>query len=406
MMGRSVFVLTLLFLLLGSERASAQSDEGSETTSETSGTDAIAETDDESVGAGGTMAPEEDEPRVSLEIDPCVGLDVAAVERLSAVELGPSSPSDSADAPIRVHVGCEVQIVVVVRAMDGQPMTRRLMLGTVAPAAQERLLSLHITEAVASARDELRAMQVEAMRSDSSPNEAESSNPTEEPIEAEVEADDYSVQTPESSSEEPAVDDGSANGVDGEAQYVVASERVRRRFAIHASGGALFSGDFIGGGATIAFQHDPGRLLGWAVDVAFHGSTTDSSLGQIGLFLFSASPRFRVGSRWSWFGLEGSIGVRFGYARLAGEPTDTSQYQGQSVGGAWGGPMIQLVLAARPIDRLLIALTVEGGYSLLGVTGQLGDDPILRAEGVWGEDPETHLGGYWAMVNLGIGVEL
>jgi hypothetical protein len=91
---------------------------------------------------------------------------------------------------------------------------------------------------------------------------------------------------------------------------------------------------------------------------------------------------------------------------MSGEPADTSQYQGASVGGAWGGPLLQLVLSARPFDRLLIQLTVEGGYSLLGVTGQLGDDPILRAEGFWGEDPETSLEGYWGMVNLGIGVEL
>lgn len=37
---------------------------------------------------------------------------------------------------------------------------------------------------------------------------------------------------------------------------------------------------------------------------------------------------------------------------------------------------------------------------------RLGYDPILRIEGVRGEDPEASLAGYWGMVNLGVGVEL
>lgn len=91
---------------------------------------------------------------VVVNIEPCINLDLDAVERLSALEF-PSAASSQMEYShqAQVNVGCSSGTVVVVVNVNAETtLTRQLDLSSEPPGARERLLALLIGEAVAAVR--------------------------------------------------------------------------------------------------------------------------------------------------------------------------------------------------------------------------------------------------------------
>ena len=87
---------------------------------------------------------------VVVSVEPCLGLDPDAVERLSALEF-PGASGAAPEGQTQVSVGCvDRRVVVVVTVAEYTTLTRQIDLNTESSEGRERELALLIGEAVAA----------------------------------------------------------------------------------------------------------------------------------------------------------------------------------------------------------------------------------------------------------------
>jgi hypothetical protein len=113
-------------------------------------------------------------------------------------------------------------------------------------------------------------------------------------------------------------------------------------------------------GGAIAVRHRPSRHFGWMAAVSAHGGRSRDPLGSVHAIAASGSAGAVVHGDWARVDPWGSLGVRGGFASLAGESDDATVETGRVQGG-WLGP------AARAgVDGFVGRRLVAGAYLELG----------------------------------------
>jgi hypothetical protein len=136
----------------------------------------------------------------------------------------------------------------------------------------------------------------------------------------------------------------------------------------------------IGGGLQGEAQLPSWLTLG--IDLLADRHSTDVMQGTAEATTLSAGAAALVRDRFGALAVEAGIGGRMGMAVLAGHPFADQNLRGQTLVGAWGGPLA-CVHTHYAFGRVAIATMVETGWALLPITGRVNGGPAVRVAGGW-----------------------
>ena len=310
-------------------------------------------------------APSSEAPQVALDIDPCVAVSHAEVQRRLALELGERVLSQGEASPTssQARVTCDDGGRITLRIDDpvtGKSIWRSIDLLSQDPSVRARLLAVAIAELLYASFAEL-LLEKRA--------EPDKPKPQEPALPVTV------VQTwsghVEDKLKQPLPPLGVALGA-------VASILVQRGApSLLAGGGLRLLGD-------VSYH------LGWDTDVQYLGATTDHPLGQVRSDLVGARLAIHGQVRMPRVYIRGGGGLRLGLVRNEGMPSDPSQASFTLQWGPWITPIL-LGSISVAIGRLRLDLALEGGYVLIPVRARADGQVVAAHEG-----PQL-------MVSLGVG---
>jgi len=280
---------------------------------------------------------------VSLRVDPCVEVDVGAVERLFFLELGTSPPRPVASTATRPHAAVDVGCAgadIEVRVEDpltGKSLARRMARGL--RAGRERLIALAAVELLVASWIELEAA---------------------------------SDRTPD-----PAL--GKARR---DAQQLVAGRLSHPRWttttSLIATAGRA-GVDHAGGGVRL--ERDTDRW-GWSAEIAVWVGSQRVALGDVAAAAISGALAGHLSLGSGPIGFRAGAGARIAQVSLTGEPSPGSRATGDQVTGVAAGPFARAGAVWRA-GRAALSLTVEAGYHLAGVRGTVDGAPATAVTGSW-----------------------
>lgn len=310
-------------------------------------------------------SPASEAPQVALDIDPCVAVSHAEVQRRLALELGERvlSQGEASATSSQASVTCDDGGRITLRIDDpvtGKSIWRSIDQLGQDPSVRARLLAVAIAELLyASFAELLLEKRVEP----------DKPKPQQPGLPVTV------VQTWSGHVEDKLKQPLPPLGVELGA---VASILVQRGApSLLAGGGLRLLGD-------VSYH------LGWDVDVQYLGTATDHPLGQVRSDLVGARLAIHGQVRVPRIYIRGGGGLRLGLVRNEGTPSDPSQ---TSFGLQWG-PWVTPVLIGSisvAIGRLRLDLALEGGYVLIPVRARANGLVVSAHEG-----PQL-------MVSLGVG---
>jgi hypothetical protein len=270
---------------------------------------------------------------VGAELDACIAVDVAAVRRVMAIELG--APLAAAPQPgvTVVRATCEGAwvLLTVENPRTHELTSRRLELtaGGAPASARVRLLALAAVELVAAMRAE-RRRELEVLPAGT-----------------------------------PAVVPRA---------YRHPPRRPPPRFGVAALACLRFGAGMNTAGAGVAASARGGGVLLYAAEVIYERGSETFESGTVSGGLLSISPRVGLLLRAGSTQLELLAGARAGLAFLGATPADDADgVVGGELTAAWGGPVA--VLAARSAgERLAARVALEGWWNVVTVDARLVDE--------------------------------
>jgi hypothetical protein len=306
-------------------------------------------------GAARADAGSNDVPQVALDIDPCVAVSQAEVQRRLALEIGERVISLGEASPTSSHAAatCDESGRITLRIDD--PLTRKSIwrsidLTSQEPSVRARLLAVAIAELLYASFAELLLEKR---------TEPDKPKPAQPPMPVAV------VQTWSGRVEDKLKQPLPPLGVElGAVGSILFS---RKSPSLLAGGGLRLIGD--------TSYH-----LGWDVDVQYLGATTENPLGDVRSDLFGA--RFAVHGqvRVPRVYIRGGGGLRLGLIRNAGTPSATSDTGFGVQWGPWLTPTLVGSISVA-IGRLRLDLSLEGGYVLVPVRARAAGQIVAEHEG-------------------------
>lgn len=320
-------------------------------------------------GAPARAAPPE-RAMVRLQLDECLGVDRAKVERLFGIELdvriqaaGPAAPGAA-----QVRASC-VNGRVELRVDDpltGKSLERPLNLAAAPERARARLLALALAELLFASWTELE-VNLEPPPATSVPA------PAKAPV-SPTEAGQRGARR--------LVRERMGGGPQGAGGAEIRLMGAGSLMAYFSGTGALLGG---GGGARLSGDHR--HHLGWFGDLVVQHGGAASALGALSADTFTtgfgAVVQHRVPLREAVLGLRAGAGLRVGAVRLSGTPEDPALARGDTIWGALVGPLGLLAASVSLPRHLCAELAVEGGYVLTPTGGRVGESRAIAVEGPW-----------------------
>ena len=314
-------------------------------------------------------------PSVLVELDPCVELEPAALERQLALEFGPAielevRASDEAqpESPLAqlssLRVACGVQGLSL--SLDDQltdkRMARELELAPGGGEWERRALALAIVEFVRASWLELELR-----------DEPRSALPERPPP----------AEQPTSTSETPAP-------VVSPATTRAAKRRASQPLnpwllSLGPRVELLTSELTLAGGGQLRVVHQARRSLAWTLGAAAVHARKRSSPGRVALTEAWLAPALLASLQRARYGLAGGAGVRVGFTHLRGLAAEDAPFSARaftrSVGGAFALTRAQLELPTQ--RRLALAVEFELGWVFRPVTALSGTEQVFSRERMW-----------------------
>jgi hypothetical protein len=293
-----------------------------------------------------------DAPPLRLQIDGCVGVDIADVERIVAVEIRTTPMTSKTRANVdttQVDVSCDGQLVVL-RALDpitGKQTSRRIDLAGTPALARDRTLGLSIVELVVASWSELESVPEPAA---------------------------------------PIVERTSSPNARGAARLQVRKriqatrERsLRPSVSLLARAAHTTAGWAIGAGAMMRIERETG--LGWGVELATHRMNAQRQRGSVGVDSTGAAVWADVHADWRGIRGRAGAGVRLELVRMTGESVDGAMTAADSFTAIGGGPLARGSLAIAR-GEVVVELGAEVGWRALAVRGLVTNDDDVELHGV------------------------
>jgi hypothetical protein len=301
---------------------------------------------------------QDDEPTVSVSVDPCVPIDRAALQRILTVELGTSTIQHdaalAAKAPTRVHIGCS-ESGVLLRLEDGvtsKVMTRALPAQSFVDPSSTRLLALAVAEFVVASWVELQVQPEPAIK----------------PLPV-----------------APAPSPGALREVSAKVKALPGPDPPDRTvlslgasFQLYAEQGSPWLG------ASARVLGTVGRSFAWSVSGDVGGSGSEVSIGSVstlaGLFSVAALLHARLGD----VALYTGPAARAGFARIAGTSDDATRARGLDFFAPFGGPAWLVRVELSPSRVLRLGVDAELGYVTLPAQATFAGRDVYAIDGLWG----------------------
>jgi hypothetical protein len=294
-------------------------------------------------------AEADDKRRVSIEVERCDAI-ADDVGRIAAIELHATRVNEDAPDVTRIHVICDAPDEVALRVVDpltSKEVTRKVSIAEIDPRARARTIALAAAELVSASWVELETTPEPKVQ----PIPRRVVPPSKvKPIRA----------TPTPAKTSPP--------------FVFQAEASARVF--------FDSRELLLGGA-VSVEPWLNRLVFLRFDAAVeHGDGTRSP-GDVTIDAASSSAAVGFGTSESALRLTTTLGLRAGYARLAGFTTATGLH-GQAIAGAWIGPELGLGVELFPRAHVHPVIHFAIGWSIAGVDAPVPGDRDVLARGAYG----------------------
>jgi hypothetical protein len=293
------------------------------------------------------------EPQVSVNVDPCVPVNHAQLERLLAIELGTSTgQGGAAPAPTHVWVVCTEQGIEL-RLQDAvtrKSMTRSLPASSFTNAESTRLLALAVAEFVVASWIELRVQPEHVVEPLGPP-----------PTPAARRTAEHAVARRAVATSGPPYD----NSLSGAFTIQVWSSNDSVLL-----GGGLRSWQMIAG------------PLAWAAYGDINTGSVQVPFGTVSITTASVALALALRVRFDALAFYTGPGARIGYVHLAGSSDDPSRVEGKRFSAAHGGGLWLARVEFWGGERLRIGLDVEAGLTTLPVEGVSATKEIAL-NGLW-----------------------
>jgi hypothetical protein len=289
-------------------------------------------------------------PWVDLSADGCTDIPMAEVRRLVDADLGTASVRQTklmANARAQARLACASRVirVEVVDSATGHADERELPLDLGPPSFVSRLVALAITEQLAVLWTE----------------EARAPNRTDK----------------RSTQESSAV-------LHVAAAKVALAPSSSWRFLATANARSFPRTDLgvaMGGGVGVDKRLSRVSLHG---DLVVAKASQAVSLGRASALLVDGSVATGVERHIGWFAFGADVGVRVGLARLSGEAAASAgAVAPRVVQHTLGGPILAAIVTAPMSHRTVACLSLEGGFVLRGVVGEIGGRSETEVSGPW-----------------------
>jgi hypothetical protein len=123
-------------------------------------------------------------------------------------------------------------------------------------------------------------------------------------------------------------------------------------------------------GGTISLRHRPARHVGWIAALAVQGGRARDDLGRVQAIAASAFGAVSVHGDLSNVDPWGALGVRGGWATLAGR-SDVANVRTDRVHGGWLGPALRAGVDGFVGARAVIGMHVELGWAAIATRARI-----------------------------------
>jgi hypothetical protein len=300
----------------------------------------------------------DDRRRVSIAIERCDAGIAEDAARIAAIELHADRTEDAPDVT-RIHVVCESPDEIALHVVDpltSKEVTRKVSVERIDPRARARTIALAVAELVSASWVELETTpepQVQPI-----PRRAQPRAPMRHAPSAPTPK-TSTAKTPPPTALPPIV------------------------FQAEATARVFFESRelLLGGGVVVEPWLARTVLLHFDASVE-HANGTRAP-GDVSIDAASTSAAFGVGTSAAALRLTSTLGLRAGYARLAGFTTATGLH-GQSIAGAWVGPEIGFGLELMPRAHVHPVIHAAFGWAIAGVDAPVPGDRDVLAQGPYG----------------------
>jgi hypothetical protein len=304
------------------------------------------------VAAAGARAQRE--TAVAIQVDACVPVDRAQLERLLAIELGaPTVQGESPVAATQIWVGCG-PLGIELRLQDKvtqKSMTRTLPASSFRDQSSTRLLALAVAEFVVASWIELEVRPEPAVR----------------PVGPRA--------SPEALREAAKVTQQHLPVREGPPQNTVTGALTLQPWVEH---------DAVLLGAEARLFRLALPEIAWTIAASFGTGSTDVALGKVTLSTATLALGLGLHVRAQAVSFYTGPGGRLGMAYMRGEPRDPMSARGASFFAPFGGPLWFARFEWHASEEVRVALDLEGGIVTIDARAKAGDDSVLSLEGAWG----------------------
>lgn len=293
---------------------------------------------------------------VSLQVDPCVKVDVTEVRRLFRLEMATSLPNaveGTAGATTRVTAGCKAGQVElqVIDALTAKVLVRRIRLGD---KGRERLLALAIMELLVASWVELAATPRPRVTPVGGRGDIKTRRDASNFFRRKLRDESWEVST-----------------------------TLRGGLSVGSIGMA--------GAGALSVNLDAPNGFGWGVDMMLERTTDRLALGEVTVSSFAAAVSIHLHRRWNTLRLRGALGARAGGVTMSGQPGQPGVV-GRSLTALSAGPLLRASASKPLVDKVMIELWLDTGYHLFPVRGLVNGDEQASVTGPW---LAAHVGVGW-----------
>jgi hypothetical protein len=282
-------------------------------------------------------------PLVSLDVDPCTGLDDAVVRHLVELELGTPLAKRSSPDLTRLAARCDADgvFLVVDDPVTAKSLSRRIDLLHEPASTGARLLALAGVELVAASWNEL--------------------------------AEPPSGQ----------IDVASAVARRSAIVYIERRREPPEPTTTLAIEGTVRSHDahHLSWGAGLAVRIRLGRTFAIAADVLIEHVSADSSVATADVTRLTCAPRLGASLLLEGLELEAAVGFRLGAMFIGVSPFSPSVPKPDDQSGLLGGPI--LAISGFTGRNVTAGFGLEAGYAGASTSPALGTSTIVNLDGPW-----------------------
>lgn len=296
----------------------------------------------------------EDKPRVSITVENCGPRMTDEVGRIAAIELRAERVPAGERAPdvTRIDVTCESGDAIALHVTDpltSKDVARKVSVAGIDERARARTIALAVAELVSASWVELETTPEPKVQ------------PIPQRVAVRARAKPLAKIAPMKKPREapPIV----VQAVAGARVFFESREPL------------------LGGGAAI----EPwlSRAIVLRLDGFIEHASTTRRPGDVNVDTASAAAAIGLGTTFGPLRLTGMLGVRVGYARLAGL-SRTQNVLGEVIDGAWCGPELRLGIELPARAHVHAVITWSVGWALAGVDGPIPGDRDVLARGAYG----------------------